>query len=172
MTASMEYQAANTCVMRAFQIPSPRLSISEVKGSKDTCESASLASTLEKHFGIHRRLVIYNVSSATLHTWFYDTMINFGVREVANSRATAAPGWAYVPDTNVNASVTALQPSSRTRVRNQPTTSLHETTAKQEAKILRELAALDRENHRDVSIPVPIRHKDNAGRGINSAPQG
>lgn len=99
-------------------------------------------------------------------------MINFGVREVANSRATAAPGWAYVPDTNVNASVTALQSSSRTRVRNQPTTSLHETTAKQEAKILRELAALDRENHRDVSIPVPIRHKDNAGRGINSAPQG
>jgi zinc finger HIT domain-containing protein 1 len=97
-------------------------------------------------------------------------MINFGVREVANSRATAAPGWAYVPDTSVNASVTALQPSSRTRVRNQPTASLHETTAKQEAKILRELAALDRENHRDVSIPVPIRHKDNAGRGINSAP--
>lgn len=94
-------------------------------------------------------------------------MINFGVREVANSRATAAPGWAYVPDTGANASVTALQPSSRTRVRNQPTASLHETTAKQEAKILRELAALDRENHRDVSIPVPIRHKDSAGRGMN-----
>ena len=97
-------------------------------------------------------------------------MINFGIREVANSRATAAPGWAYVPDTGANTSFTALQPSSRTRVRNQHTASLHETTAKQEAKILRELAALDRENHRDVSIPVPIRHRDNAGRGMNAPP--
>jgi hypothetical protein len=92
-------------------------------------------------------------------------MINFGVREVANSKSVAAPGWAYVPDTGVNASVAALQPSSRKRARNQPVASQHETTAKQDARILRELAALDRENHRDVSIPVPIKHRDNAGRG-------
>jgi len=99
-------------------------------------------------------------------------MINFGIQEVAlNSKATAAPGWAYVPDTGVNASVTALQPSSRKRARTQLTASQHETTAKQDAKILRELVALDRENHRDVSIPVPIRHRDNAGRGMLSGPQ-
>jgi zinc finger HIT domain-containing protein 1 len=98
-------------------------------------------------------------------------MNNFGVREVANSRATAAPGWAYVPDTGVNASVAALQPSSRKRARTQLTASFHETTAKQDARILRELAALDRENHRDVSIPVPIRHRDSAGRGRKSLPQ-
>lgn len=92
-------------------------------------------------------------------------MLNFGVQEVANSKATAAPGWAYVPDTGVvNSSATALQPSSRKRAaRNH--LNLHETSAKQDAKILRELAALDRENHKDVSIPVPIRHRDNAGRG-------
>ncbi|KAF4625793.1 hypothetical protein G7Y89_g12374 [Cudoniella acicularis] len=87
--------------------------------------------------------------------------MDFGVLEVANSKAPAAPGWAYVPDTGVNASVTALQP--RKRARNQTGTP-HDTTAKQDAKILRELAALDRENHKDVSIPVPIRHRDNAGR--------
>ncbi|KAH6675697.1 hypothetical protein B0J14DRAFT_370373 [Halenospora varia] len=86
--------------------------------------------------------------------------MNFGVLEVANSRATAAPGWAYVPDTGVNASVTALQP--RKRARNQ--TAGTDTTAKQDAKILRELAALDRENHKDVSILVPVRYRDNAGR--------
>ncbi|KAH8676632.1 hypothetical protein BGZ60DRAFT_429130 [Tricladium varicosporioides] len=86
--------------------------------------------------------------------------MNFGVLEVANSRATAAPGWAYVPDTSVNTSVTALQP--RKRARNQ--TAGTDTTAKQDAKILRELAALDRENHKDVSIPVPVRHRDNVGR--------
>ena len=93
-------------------------------------------------------------------------MINFGVREVANSKAATAPGWAYVPDTGVNASVAALQPASRKRARNQTVASSHETTARQDAKILRELAFLDRENAKDVSIPVPIRHRDNAGRGM------
>ncbi|KAH7417009.1 hypothetical protein BKA64DRAFT_285189 [Cadophora sp. MPI-SDFR-AT-0126] len=91
-------------------------------------------------------------------------MMNFGVREVANSKAATAPGWAYVPDTGVNASVAALQPASRKRARNQTVASSHETTARQDAKILRELASLDRENAKDVSIPVPIRHRDNAGR--------
>ncbi|TAQ89775.1 hypothetical protein B7494_g1885 [Chlorociboria aeruginascens] len=91
-------------------------------------------------------------------------MINFGVHEVANSKAAPAPGWAYVPDTGANASTASLAPGSRRAARNQAIASSHETTAKQDAKILRELAALDRENHRDVSIPVPIRHRDNAGR--------
>ncbi|KAH8815007.1 hypothetical protein F5884DRAFT_160081 [Xylogone sp. PMI_703] len=91
-------------------------------------------------------------------------MLDFGVREVAISKAVAAPGWAYVPDTGVNPSAAALQPSSRKRARNQPSTSFADTSAKQELKILREIAALDRENHRDVSIPVPVRHRDNAGR--------
>jgi len=35
---------------------------------------------------------------------------------------------------------------------------------KQDAKIMRDLAALDRESHKDVLIPVPVRHRDNAGR--------
>ena len=88
--------------------------------------------------------------------------MNFGVLEVANSSSkTTAPGWVYVPVGPVAAS----QPSSRKRARTDFPTSQHETTAKQDAKILRELATLDRENHRDVSIPVPIRHRDNAGRG-------
>lgn len=94
-------------------------------------------------------------------------MINFGVREELTAKAAPAPGWAYVPDTGVNSSVTASQPSSRKRARNaNPHAGLHDTTAKQDAKILRELAVLDRENHRDVSIPVPIRHRDNAGRSM------
>lgn len=87
-------------------------------------------------------------------------MLNFGVREVAHSK-TSAPGWAYVPDTG---KVNPLQPVSRKRLRTELGTIQHDTTAKQDAKIVRDLAALDRENHRDVSIPVPIRHRDNAGR--------
>ena len=92
-------------------------------------------------------------------------MLNFGVREVPNSTSATAPGWTYIPDNGRNASVAALQPSSRKRPRTQLAGSNNDTTAKQDAKLARDLAALDRENHKDVSIPVPIRHRDNAGRG-------
>ena len=84
------------------------------------------------------------------------------------STVPVGPGWAYVPDTSSAAS--ASGPSARKRMRTLPNASQHETTAKQDAKIMRELAALDRENHREVTIPVPIRHRDNAGRGMSPLP--
>lgn len=90
----------------------------------------------------------------------------FGVQELPSAKSISAPGWAYVPDTGINPSVAALQPSRAKRARNLPNASTHENTAKQDAKILRELAALDKESHKDVQIPVPVRHRDNAGRGI------
>lgn len=89
--------------------------------------------------------------------------MNFGVREVALHTAPQGPGWAYVPDTGINASVSALQPTARKRQRTE-LTSNHETSAKQDAKILRDILALERENHRDVLIPIPPRPKDNLGR--------
>jgi zinc finger HIT domain-containing protein 1 len=97
-------------------------------------------------------------------------MFNFGVQEVHTSKSIAAPGWAYVPDTGINPAVAALQPSSRKRPRttgpNNASQSTQDTSAKQDAKVLRELAALDRENFRDVNIPVPVRHRDGIGRGM------
>ena len=95
-------------------------------------------------------------------------MFNFGVQEVHTSKSIVAPGWAYVPDTGVNPAVAALQPSSRKRPRTTGPNSAaaaQDTTAKQDAKIMRELAALDRDNPRDVTIPVPVRQRDGAGRG-------
>src|SRR3981189_1920341 len=93
----------------------------------------------------------------------------FGVQELPNAKSISAPGWAYVPDTGINPAVAALQPSRAKRVaRNLPNASGHENTAKQDAKILRELVALDKESNKDVQIPVPVRHRDNAGRGILS----
>jgi zinc finger HIT domain-containing protein 1 len=89
----------------------------------------------------------------------------FGVQELPNAKSISAPGWAYVPDTGINPSVAALQPSQAKRARNLRNPSAHENSAKQDAKILRELAALDKESHKDVQIPVPVRHRDNAGRG-------
>ncbi len=91
----------------------------------------------------------------------------FGVQELPNAKSINAPGWAYVPDTGVNPAVAALQPSRAKRVARIGPSGAQDTTAKQDAKILRELAALDKESHKDVQIPVPIRHRDNAGRGIS-----
>jgi len=79
---------------------------------------------------------------------------------VAHSK-TSAPGWAYVPDIG---KLNPLQPVSRKRLRTEIGASQHDTTAKQDAKIMRDLAALNQENHRDVSIPVPIKHADNSWR--------
>ncbi|CCD56980.1 similar to HIT finger domain protein [Botrytis cinerea T4] len=79
--------------------------------------------------------------------------MNFGVLEIAPSKFVPAPGYAYVPDV-ANAPQIGLQPSAR-RARGPAGVGLGaETTKKQDAKILRELAQLDRENHRDVNIPV------------------
>ncbi|KAI0843138.1 hypothetical protein F5Y06DRAFT_304634 [Hypoxylon sp. FL0890] len=89
-------------------------------------------------------------------------MNNFGVIELASTKTTNAPGWAYVPDTpNIAAAApSSLQPGHRKRAaRNQATASTSalyaDADARQEAKLRREIEALDRDNyHRDVSIPV------------------
>ncbi|KAI1142987.1 hypothetical protein F5Y05DRAFT_138659 [Hypoxylon sp. FL0543] len=89
-------------------------------------------------------------------------MNNFGVIELATTKTTNAPGWAYVPDTapSIAAAASSLQPGNRKRAaRNQATASTSalyaDADARQEAKLRREIEALDRDNyHRDVSIPV------------------
>ncbi|ROT39771.1 hypothetical protein SODALDRAFT_331887 [Sodiomyces alkalinus F11] len=84
---------------------------------------------------------------------------NFGVIEVANPKTKSAPGWAYVPDVGTNAvTATGLQPSNRKRARNQgPNLSGADLTARQEAKIRKDLEALDRDSNRDANIPIPPR---------------
>lgn len=95
--------------------------------------------------------------------------MNFGVLEVAlqTGKSAPAPGWAYVPDISTSTPQLGLQPSSR-RARGPAASSslganAHETSKKQDAKIVRELQMLDRENHRDVNIPVTGRGKDGKG---------
>ncbi|PQE25300.1 HIT zinc finger protein [Rutstroemia sp. NJR-2017a WRK4] len=43
--------------------------------------------------------------------------MNFGVVELATSRNTLAPGWAYVPDVGTNIPSSAIQPSARRAAR-------------------------------------------------------
>lgn len=87
-------------------------------------------------------------------------MNNFGVIEVATARTTNAPGWAYVPDTGPAPSSSAGGGGPRSkRARNTGPANLShaDLTARQEAKVRRELEVLDRDNAnaRDGVIPVP-----------------
>ncbi len=83
------------------------------------------------------------------------TMNNFGVIEIASTRTTNAPGWAYVPDVSVNSAL-AAQPSNRKRAaRNQAIPNQLDVSARQDARIRKELEVLDRIAASDAGIPIP-----------------
>lgn len=88
----------------------------------------------------------------------------FGVVEIPTSKSIDKPGWAYVGESLGPTPGTATT-SRKRAARSQPYGSATENTAKQDARILRDLATLDKESHRDVTIPVPVRARDGAGRG-------
>ncbi|OBT92144.1 hypothetical protein VE01_10090 [Pseudogymnoascus verrucosus] len=85
----------------------------------------------------------------------------FGVHDLPTSKSASA-GWAYIPDTLSSAAA----PTSRKRARH--TASAHDQSARQDAKVARDLAALEREGGgREVSIPVVPRGRDGAGRATH-----
>ena len=91
-------------------------------------------------------------------------MNNFGVYELASAKTTSAPGWAYVPDTGINPATAALQPANRKRARNAnaPGVNVGDLSARQEARIRKEVEALDKDANRDNTIPIPTR----SGKGM------
>ncbi|KFY63896.1 hypothetical protein V496_03593, partial [Pseudogymnoascus sp. VKM F-4515 (FW-2607)] len=85
----------------------------------------------------------------------------FGVHELPTSKSASA-GWAYIPDTLSSAAA----PTSRKRARH--TASAHDQSARQDAKVARDLASLEKEGGgREVNIPVPVRARDGAGRATH-----
>ncbi|KAI1757041.1 hypothetical protein F4782DRAFT_548056 [Xylaria castorea] len=99
-------------------------------------------------------------------------MNNFGVIELASTRTTNAPGWAYVPDRQQQHHHLAAAPTStsnRKRARaaaGGAPLSLADASARQEAKARREIEILDRDNARDVQIAVPPK-PGGSGGGIS-----
>lgn len=94
-------------------------------------------------------------------------MSNFGVIELASAKTTSAPGWAYVPDTGpklAGGPGSGAAPTNRKRARNLPGLSLGDLSARQEAKIRKEVEALDRDGGKDSAIPLPVK----SGRGMST----
>lgn len=87
-----------------------------------------------------------------------------GVEVLPNSTTIKTPGWALVPDTGHGPSQVASQATTkRGRAARASNSGGGDTTARQQNIVLKHLADLDRENHRDVQISVP---KDSTGKGI------
>jgi len=90
-------------------------------------------------------------------------MDNFGVIELASTKTTSAPGWAYVADTgggpSSSLSAAVQPPPNRKRAaRIGKGLSLSDQSARQEARLRKELEALDREGGGGrEGIPVPAR---------------
>ncbi|KAK5663393.1 hypothetical protein OQA88_3821 [Cercophora sp. LCS_1] len=82
-------------------------------------------------------------------------MNNFGVIEVASAKTTRAPGWAYVPDVGPAPGQALQAPNRKRAARNQPSLSASDLTARQDAKLRKDLEALDRDTNKDVNIPIP-----------------
>lgn len=85
----------------------------------------------------------------------------------ANAAQAATPGWAYVPEFRRD-----IAPSStggRKRTTRDTGAGRGDVSSRQQAAIIRHLAELDRENFKDVHIPVPTKQKDPALKSKESS---
>lgn len=88
------------------------------------------------------------------------------IEVVPNSTSVSAPGWAYVPDNGYDPSKVAIQPSgARKRAARTSGLGVGDSTTRQQNAVLKHLADLDKDSHRDVQIPVPSKQKDALSRG-------
>ena len=86
-----------------------------------------------------------------------------GVEVLPHSTSIKAPGWALVPDTGHTPSQAVTQATTkRGRAARVSNLGGGDNTARQQNAVLKHLADLDRDSHRDIQIPVP---KDAAARG-------
>ncbi|KAL4921536.1 hypothetical protein BDW62DRAFT_174886 [Aspergillus aurantiobrunneus] len=91
--------------------------------------------------------------------------------EVLPNSSHATPGWTYVADKGFDPAKAAIAPTSG-RKRGIRAPARTDGSSRQANAIVRHLAELDRENHRDVTIPIPARKdsqpRENATRGTRT----
>ena len=92
----------------------------------------------------------------------------FSVEVLPGTSAHLTPGWAYVPDRGFDPAKAAVAPTlGRKRGIREPGGGTDVSSRRNNA-IIRHLTELDRENHRDIQIPIPIKQqpKEAALRGM------
>ncbi|KAE8153417.1 hypothetical protein BDV25DRAFT_149423 [Aspergillus avenaceus] len=89
----------------------------------------------------------------------------YHVEVLPNATTHLTPGWTYVPDRGFDPSKAAITPTIGRKRGIRDPGNRGDLSSRQTNAIIRHLAELDRENHKDVHIPVPVKQKDAATRG-------
>ncbi|KAI2111998.1 hypothetical protein LOZ42_004738 [Ophidiomyces ophidiicola] len=85
------------------------------------------------------------------------------IEVLSGANHAPTPGWAYVPD--IRQPVTASgRAGGRKRGARDAAISRDEGSSRQQNAVLRRLAELDRDNHKDVHIPIPTKQKDTGSK--------
>lgn len=89
------------------------------------------------------------------------------VEILPGSTANITPGWAYVPDRGFDPAQAAITPTLGRKRGIRDPGGRADLSSRQNNAVVRHLAELDRENHKDVAIPVPLKQqpKEAALRG-------
>jgi zinc finger HIT domain-containing protein 1 len=90
----------------------------------------------------------------------------YHVELLSSTTTHLTPGWTYVPDRGFNPAKAAITPTIGRKRGIRDPGGRGDVSSRQTNAILRHLAELDRENHKDVHVPIPVKQKDAAGRGI------
>lgn len=83
----------------------------------------------------------------------------YHIEELPNSKTAPTPGYSYVPDTGFDPAKAAITPALGRKRNVREPAGRGDLSARQQNAIVRHLAELDRENHRDVPIPIKPRDK-------------
>ncbi|KKK22468.1 hypothetical protein AOCH_006100 [Aspergillus ochraceoroseus] len=87
----------------------------------------------------------------------------YHVELIANTSTHVTPGWTYVADRGFDPAKAAIAPNlGRKRGIRGPART--DVSSRRTNAIVRHLAELDRENHKDVSIPIPVKPQKDAGK--------
>lgn len=87
----------------------------------------------------------------------------FRVEVLPTSGTTATPGWTYVADRGIDPSKRALAPTLNRKRGIRDAGKSGDISSRRANAISRHLDELDRENQRDVHIPVPVKQAKEAG---------
>lgn len=87
----------------------------------------------------------------------------FRVELLPDSGSTATPGWTYVADRGFDPAKAAMAPTLGRKRGIRDAGKSGDISSRRANAIIRHLAELDRENQRDVQIPVPVKQAKEAG---------
>ncbi|KAJ5287399.1 Zinc finger HIT-type [Penicillium angulare] len=87
----------------------------------------------------------------------------FRVELLADKGSVPQPGWSYVADRAFNSAQAAIAPTLSRKRGIRDAGKGGDTSSRRTNAIIRHLAELDRENHRDVAVPIPVKQAKEAG---------